>query len=132
MNRPIRYSLIVALLMLIAAAGIRYADAIHWLGTGGRERGIGIVVGLMLAAMANAMPKMLSKRETSAEGARGEQNALRVGGWLFTVAGLGYAALSAFAPEHIAFPASITLVAGALVISLGYAVACIARVRARS
>lgn len=129
MKRPITYSLITAAIMLIAAGALRYADTMHWLGGDGRERGIGVIVGLMLALMANVMPKMLPNREQSAEGARRHQSALRVGGWLFTLAGLGYATLSAFAPANIAFPASIALVAGALVITLGYMVACVARSR---
>lgn len=129
MKRPITYSLITAAIMLIAAGALRYADTMHWLGSGGRERGIGVIIGLMLALMANVMPKMLPDHEQSVEGARRRQSVLRVSGWLFTLAGLGYAALSAFAPPEIAFPASIALVAGALVIAFGYTVACITRSR---
>jgi len=129
MKRPITYSLVVAAIMLAAAAGLRYADSLHLLGSDGRTRGIEIVIGLALALFANFMPKMLSKTEHSPQGARRMQSALRVGGWLFTLAGLGYAALAAFAPPAIAFPASIALVAGALVTTLGYAVACPVRSR---
>jgi Na+/proline symporter len=109
--------LIVAAIMLAAAAAMRYADSLGFLGSNGRERGWQLVTGLMLALVANFMPKMLSRTEQDADAARRQQRVLRASGWLFTLAGLGYAAL-AFAPKWISFPGALALVGGAMLITL--------------
>ena len=57
------------------------------------------------------------------------QAALRLGGWLFTLAGLAYAALWAFAPLPLADIAGTTVVASALVATLANTVRSFAACR---
>jgi hypothetical protein len=68
------------------------------------------------------MPKSLGSPLGSLEAARWAQSALRVGGWSFTIAGLGYALMWALAPLKIADDISILIVASAMVATLGYTV----------
>jgi hypothetical protein len=127
-SRPILGSLVLAGLMLAAAAIIKYGETIHLFGPDMSTRASGVTVGLMLALIANFMPKSGKPRSASASGGRA-QAALRVGGWSFVIAGLAYAGISAFAPLDIASNISMAVVAAAMVFTLGYAIWCMAAPR---
>jgi hypothetical protein len=48
-----------------------------------------VMIGVILAAYANLMPKDLGQWRASARAAARSQSALRVGGWSLTLGGLG-------------------------------------------
>jgi hypothetical protein len=127
-TRPILGSLALAGLMLAAAAIIKYGEHIHLFGPDMSARASGVTMGLMLAFIANFMPKSGKPRGANVAGGR-SQAALRVGGWSFLTAGLAYAGISAFAPLDIAANVSRVVVGAALVITLGYATWCMAAPR---
>jgi hypothetical protein len=84
------------------------------------KRAIQVLIGLVLAAYANGMPKDIG-RWTSETAAARTQSVLRVGGWSLTLAGVGDAALWVFTPIAFADVASTVLVAGATLVTAGYA-----------
>jgi hypothetical protein len=120
--KPLIASLVVAVLMLAVAAGLKYAESAGMIGHDASVRAIQVIIGLMLAGYANFMPKSLGSPLGSAEAARWAQSALRVGGWSFAIAGLGYALMWALAPLDIADGMSMLIVVSAMVATLGYAV----------
>jgi len=131
MSPRITTAIVIALLFLAAAAGLRYAGDAGLIGADGARRALQILIGLGLAGYANLMPKRIGGAPRSPLVERRTQAALRVGGWSLTVAGLTQAALWAFAPLAVAGPGSLTAVAGALTLTLGYALwACTACGRA--
>ena len=114
-------ALILAGLMLAVAGGLRLADGAGLVDADMARRGIQVAIGLMLAAYANLMPKQIRRWRSARADAR-EQAALRVGGWSLTLAGLAHAGLWAFAPLAIADTVAMMVVAGAMVVTLGFAV----------
>jgi hypothetical protein len=82
------------------------------------------VIGLGLAANANVMPKNLGAPRRSPRAETRAQAAQRVGGWSITLAGLIHAGLWAFAPLSFANPASMVVVGGAVILTLGHALWC--------
>jgi hypothetical protein len=78
------------------------------------------MIGLILAAYSNLMPKDIGRWRASALAMARAQSALRIGGWSLTLAGLASAGLWAFAPLAAADVASIAVVASAMLITLGY------------
>ena len=120
-TRQIGSALAVAAFILIAAAGLRYAEGAGIFGADGARRTMQVLIGLVFAAYANYMPKQLGPARSSPHAESVAQAALRVGGWSMTLAGLAYAGLWAFAPLPGADIASMIVVAAALVLTLGYA-----------
>lgn len=114
----------LAVAFLAAAAALRYSASQGFISEDVATRAVQVVIGLGLAAYANVMPKRIGGRRGSIEADTRAQSALRVGGWSITLAGLAHAGLWAFAPLSFANPASMVVVAGAMVLTLGYAVWC--------
>jgi hypothetical protein len=118
-TKQISSALVIAAVMLAAAAVIKFAQGIELIGAEGASRAIQIVIGLVLAFFGNYMPKDVARSRTGCAESR-FQSPLRVGGWLFTLAGLAYAALGAFAPIAIAGTAAMAVVATATLVTAGY------------
>ncbi len=114
----------LAVSFLVLAAALRYAGLEGFIGEDVATRAVQVVIGLGLAAYANVMPKQIGHRRGSVEAETRAQAAQRFGGWAITLAGLAHAGLWGFAPLAIANPASMVVVAGAVVLTLGYAVWC--------
>ncbi|HVL42539.1 MAG TPA: hypothetical protein VM348_10310 [Brevundimonas sp.] len=114
----------LAVAFLAAAAGLRYAASQGFISDDMATRTVQVVIGLGLAAYANVMPKRIGGRRGSIEAETRAQAAQRFGGWAITLAGLAHAGLWAFAPLSFANPASMAVVAGALALTLGYAIWC--------
>jgi hypothetical protein len=79
-----------------------------------------VMLGLILAAYSNLMPKDVGRWQASAAAVARSQSTLRVGGWSMTLAGLAYAGLWAFAPLAVAHVAAMAVVASAMLITMGY------------
>lgn len=118
------FALGLAAVFLAVAAGLRFAAAEGMISDDLAQRAVQVMIGLGLAAYANVMPKQLGGPRKSAEAETRAQAALRVAGWSMTLAGLAHAGLWAFAPLPFANTASMVLVAGATLLTLGYAVCC--------
>ncbi len=114
----------LAISFLALAAALRYAGSQGFLGEETATRAVQVVIGLGLAAYANVMPKQLKGPRKSVEAETRAQAAQRVGGWSITLAGLMHAGLWAFAPLSFANPASMVVVAAAVIVTLGYAIWC--------
>lgn len=121
MNKQIRFSLTVAGLMLGTAAALKFANSLELIDQETVKRGAQLTIGLMLAAYGNVIPKSLGGPIGSTEATRRTQSVLRVGGWLFTLAGLGYASAWAFAPIRFADSVAAAIVAVATVSVMAYA-----------
>ena len=105
-----------------SAAALRYAQGVESISADAARRVIQVLIGLILAAYANLMPKDIGPWRGSIRAAARSQSALRVGGWSMTLAGLGYAGLWAVAPIAIADVASMLVVAVAMLVTVAYGV----------
>ena len=110
----------LALLMIAVAAGLGYAEDAGIVGHDVSVRGVQIMIGLVVAAYANLIPKQIGDFILSPEVATRVQSARRIGGWALTLAGLAQAGLWAFAPVSLALPASIAAIVTAMIVLLGY------------
>ena len=123
-------ALTVAALIIAVAFGLKAATAAGVIDQDQSRQIMQILIGLGLAAYANLMPKQIGSARRSPLVQARTQAALRVGGWAFTLAGLTQAGLWAFAPLGIADTGSMVAVAGAMAVTLGYAIWCYAACRA--
>jgi hypothetical protein len=114
-------ALALAALVLASAAALRYAEGLEMIGVDAARRTMQVMIGLILAAYANLMPKDVGPWRASASVAIRRQSARRVGGWTLTLAGLGYALFWAFTPIAFAAVAGPVVVATALLITVTYA-----------
>jgi hypothetical protein len=113
-------ALAVAVVFLGTTAALSYAKDLGWIEPETVRRTVQVIVGLMLAAYANVLPKDVGRWRASAAAMGRAQSAQRVGGWSMTLAGLTYAGLWAFAPVAVANLASTLVVASAMLITMGY------------
>jgi hypothetical protein len=111
----------IAVLILGTAAGLNYAQSLELIGPDAARRTMQVMIGLVLAAYANLMPKDVGRWRASAVAVARAQSMLRVGGWSMTLAGLAHAGLWAFAPLAVADIAAMAVVAAAMLITMGYA-----------
>jgi Ca2+/Na+ antiporter len=114
------FALALAAFILAAAAALRYAQGLEIISADAARRTMQVMIGLILAAYANVMPKDIGRWRASARAAATSQSALRVGGWSLTVAGLGYAGLWAFTPIAFADVAATVVVAAATLLTAAY------------
>ena len=114
----------LAVIFLASVAALRYAANQGIIGEDVATRAVQVVIGLGLAAYANIIPKQVGGPRRSAEAETRAQAAQRVGGWSITLAGLIHAGLWAFAPLSLANPASMVVVGGAVILTLGHAFWC--------
>ena len=114
------FAVAVAVLILGMAAALRYAQGLDLIGPDAARRTMQVMIGLILAAYSNLMPKDVGRWRTSAPAVARTQSVLRVGGWSMTLAGLAYASLWAFAPLAFADVAAMAVVATAMMITMGY------------
>jgi hypothetical protein len=112
-----------AVLLIAAAVALKAAEHARLIPPIDSGRSFQVLIGLGLAFYANFIPKNLgAMRNPAAAGRR--QSALRVAGWSFTVAGLAFAGLSAFAANPAGDLLATGVMASAIAITLIYAIAC--------
>jgi hypothetical protein len=120
-------NIVFAIMILAGALAFKYAQRIGLIGPDPDGRAVQVIIGLTLVFFANAIPKKLG-RWRNAEAAKRAQSASRVAGWSFTLSGLAYSGLWAFAPLPVADTVSTAAVASAVVVTFVYTVwACTAR-----
>jgi hypothetical protein len=112
-------------LLIASAAAVKIVERAGMLGGDAAIRAAQVMFGLIVAYTGNQMPKRVGEwRSQAAEGRI--QSALRVGGWSFALAGLGYAAAWMIAPAALAGTVSTAMLAAATALTAGYAVWCYA------
>lgn len=128
-TRPLLSALTLCIAFIATAKGLRYAADVGLIDPETARRVVQTLIGLGLAAYANTMPKQLGAEPAAyPPHARAQARALavlRVGGWAFTLAGLAYAAVWAFAPVSVARAAGTAGVLTALSATLAYALRCV-------
>jgi hypothetical protein len=122
MTKRLGWAIALAAFILGSAMALRYAEGAGWIGDEGARRTMQALIGLMLAGYANLMPKQLGRPRGTPRAEAAAQAVLRVGGWSLAVAGVAYAGVWAFAPLDVADIAGMAVVAGAMLLTLGYAV----------
>lgn len=118
--KRVSIALALAAALLGAAAALRYAQSLEMVGAESARRTMQVMIGLILAAYANVMPKDIGRFRGSARGATTSQTAMRVGGWSLTLAGLCYAGIWAFTPLAFADVAGTAVVAVATLVTVAY------------
>jgi hypothetical protein len=134
-SRQVIYGALGGVTILAGALALKWAQHNHLVSAEFVQRGVLVIIGLYLAIYANFIPKKVPGLKISPARAARVQAASRLNGWLFCFAGLGYAAIWAFAPLGMAFPASIAVVGGAMVVvltNLGICIFAIDRKDARA
>jgi hypothetical protein len=114
MTTRITSNLALAGLLIAVSAGLAYLRRLDVVGAEAPARGAMILTGILLAVYGNVIPKSVSRLSAKGESLQ------RVTGWATVLAGLGYAAIWAFAPIDIAAVASMIAVAIGFVIVVGY------------
>ena len=120
MSPRILSALGLAALILGTAAAMKYAQSQGLIDADIADRVMQVVVGLVLAAYANLMPKQLGRPRGSTAAEAVAQSVRRVGGLAMSLGGLAWAAIWAFAPMSLTTPLGIAAVASATVITLSY------------
>jgi len=115
-SRQIIYGALGGAAILGAALALKWAQHNHLVSAEFTQRGVLVIIGLYLAVYANFIPKKVPGLKISPARAARVQAASRLNGWLFCLAGLGYAAIWAFAPLSIAGTASVAVVGGAMAV----------------
>ena len=114
MTTRITSNLALAGLLIAVSIALVFLRRQGVVGAEAPARGAMMLTGILLAVYGNVIPKSVSRLSAKGESLQ------RVTGWATVVAGLGYAAIWAFAPIDIAAIASMIAVALGFVIVIGY------------
>lgn len=114
MTTRITSNLALAGLLIAVSIALAFLRRQGVVGAEAPARGAMMLTGILLAVYGNVIPKSVSRLSAKGESLQ------RVTGWATVVAGLGYAAIWAFAPIDIAAIASMIAVALGFVIVIGY------------
>ena len=88
------------------------------------DRAFMVLMGLIIAGYGNVVPKQLKRPRATPEAEARVQAALRVCGWVMTLAGLVVAGIWTFAPEAVAEPVSLLTLGAAFLVVVFYALRC--------
>ena len=114
----IRRALLGAALVLIIAAALRLASP-EYLSPDLASRITGVLLGLVVIANANNVPKALPRRLPARLNPAEEQSERRFVGWCLVLGGLGYATAWLLAPIDRANAIAGMLLAATLILSIG-------------
>ena len=114
MTTRITSNLALAGLLIAVSIALAFLRRQGVVGAEAPARGAMMLTGILLAVYGNVIPKSVSRLSAKGESLQ------RVTGWATVVAGLGYAAIWAFAPIDIAAIASMIAVALGFVVVIGY------------
>lgn len=126
MKNSVAFSLVIAALMIAAPLVMIYLDRQGVIPASGEEisaRTMGVLMGLLLIAYANMMPKKMKPlAETQCDPGR-EQGARRFSGKAIVLGGALWVVAWIAAPFDLANPLAMIAVGGALLLTLAYCVA---------
>ncbi len=129
-DRPLRRSLLVAAAFLLLACALREFKLHDVVSPALAERLMGLMMGAVVVANANAAPKKLVPLDRLACDPAREQRLRRFAAWALVLGGLGWMLAYAFAPVDIAATLAIGLLAPPTVVVAGIAARCAWRRRA--
>lgn len=115
--------IVVATLLIALALALVYARAKGLLDKGDGSPAVrifGVATGLVLAYYGNVIPKRSGCVDPVSDSAARRQRLLRFSGWVFTLAGLFYAAIWALAPLGHASWAMVPIAAALVVVAIRY------------
>jgi hypothetical protein len=115
--------IVVATLLIALALALVYARAKGLLDRGDGSPAVrifGVATGLVLAYYGNVIPKRSACVDPVSDSAARRQRLLRFSGWVFTLAGLFYAAIWALAPLGDASWAMLPIAAALVVVAIRY------------
>jgi len=113
----------VAAVLITLALVLVYARAKGLLDKGDGSPAVrifGVVTGLVLAYYGNVIPKRSACVDPLSASAARRQRLLRFSGWVFTLAGVAYAAIWALAPMGDATWAMLPIAAALIVVAIRY------------
>jgi uncharacterized membrane protein YeiB len=119
-RQDILFGLKLAAVMIGGALLLTLARKQGWIDQEMVTRAYNVILGLALAAYANAIPKMYGPPPRTLHHATLAQAVRRVTSWALTLAFLVWAALWAFAPRDIAQVGSIVAVGAGVVVMFVY------------
>ena len=119
-RQDILFSLKLAAVMVGGALLLTLARKQGWIDQELVTRAYNVILGLALAAYANAIPKMYGPPPQTLHHATLAQAVRRVASWALTLAFLVWTALWVFAPRDIAQIGSIAAVGAGVVVMFGY------------
>lgn len=117
---------VVATAILAAAWFLSYAGRSGLIDGEMSTRALMAASGLVVAMFGNRVPKQLKRPRASIEAERRMQSGLRRVGWIMSLAGLAFALTWLIAPQTIAWPLSLGLMA------LGFVLAVVTILRCRT
>jgi hypothetical protein len=119
-RQDILFGLKLAAVMVGGALLLTLARKQGWIDQEVVTRAYNVILGLALAAYANAIPKMYGPPPQTLHHATLAQAVRRVASWALTLAFLVWTALWVFAPRDIAQIGSIAAVGAGVVVMFGY------------
>ena len=119
-RQDILFGLKLAAVMVGGALLLSLARKQGWIDQDLVTRAYNVILGLALAAYANAIPKMYGPPPRTLHHATLAQSVRRVTSWALTLAFLVWAALWAFSPRDVAQIGSIVAVGSGVAIMFGY------------
>ena len=111
----------IAAILIALGLALAYARAKGLLDKGDNSvvsRVFGVATGLILAYYGNVIPKRSACVNPVSDSAARRQRVLRFSGWVFTLAGLAYAAIWAFAPLGDTLWAMVPIAAALVLVAL--------------
>jgi len=124
-SRQIVHGVLWSGAILVTALGLKWAQHNHLVSGDFVERAVEVVIGLGLAVYSNFIPKTVPGLKLSPARAARFQAAARLNAWIFVLAGIGFAAIWAFAPLSLAGTASMAVMGGGVVVVLVNLAICI-------
>lgn len=124
--RPVAHALLVAGLFVGATLVITRLSP-DYVSAEVAQRMLGVLMGALVVAYANAAPKALTALITQRCNATTEQTLRRFGGWAIVLGGLGYMAAWFAAPFEIAAVLAMSLLGTALLVAIARAAWSMAR-----
>ncbi len=107
-NKPILKALLGAASIIGLSLLAQYLSAHDYINPEQARRGMGIVFGIVLIVMGNALPKKIRPLSDEKCGAPNGQARRRFAGWTFTIAGIIYSLAWLIAPIEIARTIAMT------------------------
>ena len=121
-RQDILFGLKLAAVMVGGALLLTLARKQGWIDQEVVTRAYNVILGLALAAYANAIPKMYGPPPQTLHHATLAQAVRRVASWALTLAFLVWTALWVFAPRDIAQIGSIAAVGASVAVMFGYSI----------
>ncbi len=103
-------------LMLAGSFGLKIAQSYHIIEDSSPDRLVAVMLGAFMVIIGNALPKKLEPLSQAACSSTKEQSLKRFAGWMFVLAGFGYAIAWLVLPERLADIVALPILAGPILL----------------